>query len=95
MALPELPVEELDKNRYFLGRMAGPTVFYVPDIEAIHRVPVTLCAGSLSHHQMARRATQALAELLELPLIDMPGNHLGASAEPTEFAHALELLLEA
>jgi len=94
MALPELPVEELDKNRYFLGQMAGPTVFYVPDIEAIRRVSVTLCAGSLSHHQMARRATQALAELLELPLIDMPGNHLGASAEPAEFAHVLGLLLE-
>jgi hypothetical protein len=24
----------------------------------------------------------------------MPGNHLGASAEPAEFAHALGLLLE-
>ncbi|MFI6985224.1 alpha/beta fold hydrolase [Embleya sp. NPDC050154] len=94
-ALPGLPVEELDKNRYFLGRMAGPTVFYVPDIEAIRRVSVTLCAGSLSHHQMARRATRALAELLELPLIDMPGNHLGASAEPAKFARVLESLLEA
>lgn len=27
-------------------------------------------------------------------LIDMPGNHLGASAEPAEFARALGLLLE-
>ncbi|MFI7328169.1 alpha/beta fold hydrolase [Streptomyces rubiginosohelvolus] len=94
MALPALPAGELDKNRYFLGRMAGPTVFYDPDVEAVRRVPVTLCAGSLSHHQMARRATQALADLLELPLIDMPGNHLGASAEPAEFAQALGLLLE-
>ncbi|MGW3304100.1 alpha/beta fold hydrolase [Streptomyces rubiginosohelvolus] len=94
MPLPALPAEELDKNRYFLGRMAGPTVFYAPDVEAVRRVPVTLCAGSLSHHQLARRATQALAGLLELPLIDMPGNHLGASAEPAEFAQALGLLLE-
>ncbi|MFD4025244.1 alpha/beta fold hydrolase [Streptomyces sp. NPDC058576] len=94
LALPGLPVEELDKNRYFLGRMAGPTVFYVPDVEAIRRVPVTLCAGSLSHHQMARRATRALAGLLELPLIDMPGNHLGASSEPVEFARVLGLLLD-
>ncbi|MET9771289.1 hypothetical protein [Streptomyces sp. NPDC006415] len=43
---------------------------------------------------MARRATRALAGLLELPLIDMPGNHLGASAEPAEFARALGLLLD-
>lgn len=94
MALPELPAEELDKNRYFLGQMAGPTVFYVPDIEATRRVSVALCAGSLSHHQMARRATQELASLLGLPLIDMPGNHVGASAEPAEFARALVPLLE-
>jgi len=94
LALPGLPVGELDKNRYFLGRMAGPAVFYVPDIEATRRLSVTLCAGSLSHHQMARRATRALADLLELPLIDMPGNHLGPSTVATEFAHALGPLLE-
>ncbi|MEU2466744.1 alpha/beta fold hydrolase [Streptomyces sp. NPDC012486] len=94
MALPELPAEELDKNRYFLGRMAGPTVFYMPDIDATRQIPVALCAGSLSHHQMARRATQALAGLLGLPLVDMPGNHVGASAEPAEFARALVPLLE-
>ncbi|MFE5212163.1 MerR family transcriptional regulator [Streptomyces sp. NPDC056600] len=94
MALPELPAEELDKNRYFLGRMAGPTVFHVPDIEATRQAPVALCAGSLSHHQMARRATRALAGLLGVPLHDMPGNHRGASAEPAEFARALLPLLE-
>ncbi|WP_073226117.1 MULTISPECIES: alpha/beta fold hydrolase [unclassified Streptomyces] len=93
MALPPLPAEELAKNRYFLGRMAGPSVFYLPDIEAVRRVPVTLCAGALSHHQMARRATEALAGLLGLPLIDMPGNHLGAGAEPAAFARALSPLL--
>ncbi|MCD0483739.1 alpha/beta fold hydrolase [Streptacidiphilus sp. ASG 303] len=94
MTLPELPAAELDKNRYFLGRMAGPTVFYVPDIEATRRISVALCAGALSHHQMARRATRALADQLGLPLIDMPGNHVGASAEPAEFARAVVPLLE-
>ncbi|MFF8298603.1 alpha/beta fold hydrolase [Streptomyces globisporus] len=93
VVLPPLPAGELARNRYFLGRMAGPTVFYAPDAEAVRRVPLTLCAGSLSHHQMARRATEALAGLLELPVIDMPGNHLGASAEPAEFARALRPLL--
>ncbi|WP_420095982.1 alpha/beta fold hydrolase [Brevibacterium sediminis] len=94
MSMPELPAEELEKNRYFLGQMAGPSVFYVPDIEAIRRVAITLCAGSLSHHQLARRATQILAERLGLPLVDMPGNHLGASSEPSEFAKDLKRLLE-
>ncbi|WP_217162843.1 alpha/beta fold hydrolase [Streptomyces sp. AC512_CC834] len=94
MALSGLPAEELDKNRYFLGQMAGPTVFYVPDIEATRRISAALCAGALSHHQMARRATQALGDRLGLPLIDMPGNHVGASAEPAEFAHAVVPLLK-
>lgn len=93
--LPDLSSEEVDKNRYFLGRMAGPTVFYEPDIRALRQVRLVLCAGSSSHHQMARRATHALAELLGQPVIDMPGNHIGASAEPVRFARALEPLLEA
>ncbi|AGL17411.1 PlaP6 [Actinoplanes sp. N902-109] len=95
LPLPELPADELDKNRYFLGRMAGPSVFYAPDVEALRRVPLTLCAGSLSHHQMARRATRALADLLELPMVDVPGNHLGASSAPADFAAAIGPLLEA
>lgn len=94
IALPELPAEELDKNRYFLGQMAGPSVFYEPDVEVIRRVRLTVCAGALSHHQLARRAAQALADLLRQPLIDMPGNHVGASAVPAEFARALVPLLE-
>ncbi|MFG2923409.1 alpha/beta fold hydrolase [Streptomyces sp. NPDC048305] len=94
MALPELPAPELDKNRYFLGRMAGPTVFYMPDIEATCRASLALCAGALSHHQMARRSTEALAGQLGLPLIDMPGNHMGASTEPAEFARAVSAMLE-
>jgi pimeloyl-ACP methyl ester carboxylesterase len=93
VALPELPADELDKNRYFLGRMAGPTVFYEPDVAALRRVRLTVCAGSSSHHQLARRAAHALAALLGQPLVDMPGNHLGPSTEPAEFARALVPLL--
>lgn len=40
------------------------------------------------------RAGQVFADRLGLPLIDMPGNHVGASTEPPEFARALESLLE-
>ncbi|SOD64277.1 DNA-binding transcriptional regulator, MerR family [Streptomyces zhaozhouensis] len=93
LPLPELPAGELDKNRYFLGRMAGPTVLYAPDVEALRRAPVALCAGALSHQQLARLATQALADRLGQPLVDMPGNHVGASAEPAEFARAVLPLL--
>lgn len=95
MPVPDLPSEEIDKNRYFLGRMAGPAVFYEPDLQAVRQVPLVLCAGASSHHQMARRATHALAGLLGRSVIDMPGNHIGASAEPVKFARALVPLLEA
>lgn len=87
--LPALPSEELEKNRWFLGRMAGPSVFYEPDAEALRRVGMAVCAGSRSHHQLARRAAGALADLLGTRLIDMPGNHLGPSTMPAEFAAAL------
>ncbi|MGN2638227.1 hypothetical protein ACWEKT_09095 [Nocardia takedensis] len=52
-----------------------------------------MCAGSLSHHQSARRSAHALAALLGQPLIDVPGNHLGASTVPAEFARAVVPLL--
>lgn len=92
--LPALPDEEVERNRYFLGRMAGPSVFYAPDLHAARRVPLTICAGAWSHQQMARRASVALANALELPLVDMPGSHLGPSIEPAEFGRALADLLE-
>lgn len=50
---------------------------------------------SSSHHQPARRAAHALAALLSQPLVDVPGNHLGPSTEPAEFARALLPLLGA
>lgn len=42
----------------------------------------------------AGAVTEALADRLGLPLIDVPGNHVGARAEPAEFARAVVPLLE-
>lgn len=77
--LPPLPEEELDKSRYFLGRMAGPTVFYEPDMDALNEHPPVVYAGSQSRGQLARRASEALAARLGATLREMPGNHLAAS----------------
>lgn len=93
--LPELSDAELERNRYFLGRMAGPTVFYSPPFEALRRLPLSVCAGELSHGQMARRTALALADTLAVPLIEAPGNHLGPSLEPARFAGTLKKLLKA
>lgn len=93
--LPELSDPELERNRYFLGRMAGPSVFYEPTLDAIRRLPLSVCAGELSHGQLARRAAHALADALDVPLIDVPGNHLGPSLKAARFAEALKKMLMA
>jgi len=91
--LPQLPEQELEKNRYFLGRMAGPTMLYEPQLDRLHDVAVSVCAGEWSHGQLARRASQALADKLGTPLLDMPGNHLGPTTEAPAFAAALVIQL--
>ncbi|EPH03420.1 hypothetical protein HMPREF1531_01481 [Propionibacterium sp. oral taxon 192 str. F0372] len=91
--LPPLPPEELDKNQYFLGQMAGPTVFYQPRFEALRTLPLEICAGAMSHNQLARLASQRLATILGLDLRDLPGNHTAASTLAPEFAKAVEPLL--
>lgn len=88
--LPEPSPAELERNRYFLGRMAGPSVFYEPSIDAIRSLTLQVCAGELSHGQLARRAARALADALGVPLVDLPGNHLGPSLEAPRFAKALK-----
>lgn len=88
-ALPPLPEAELDKNRYFLGRMAGPTVFYEPDMDALTDHAPTIYAGRQSHGQLARRTSEALATRLGATVRDMPGNHLAASTHPDHVAEEL------
>lgn len=91
--LPPLPDAALDRNRYFLGQMAGPTMLHQPDFAALTGQDLVIAAGRRSHHQLARRASAALAERLEVPLQDLPGNHLAPSIDPLEFAAALSPLL--
>lgn len=91
--LPPLSADELERNRYFLGRMAAPSVFYDPPLDALRGIGIRVCAGEFSHGQLARRAAQALAHALGVPLIDLPGNHLGPSLEAAAFAVALKRLL--
>jgi pimeloyl-ACP methyl ester carboxylesterase len=93
--LPPLPASELDKNRYFLGHMAGPTVFYEPELSELSSTRVVPAAGELSHGQLARRATEELAAGLDRELVDMPGNHMAASTEPATFGRSLHELLGA
>lgn len=87
--LPALSEDELDKNRYFLGRMAGPTVFYEPDMDALVEHPPMVYAGSQSHGQFARRTSEALAARIGIKLQEMPVNHLAATAQAVQVAEHL------
>lgn len=92
--LPSLPPEELERNRYFLGSMAGPTVFYEPEVKALAQLRVIVAAGELSHGQLARRAAEALAEILAVELLELPGNHMGPSLDPQGCAARLLAVFE-
>jgi pimeloyl-ACP methyl ester carboxylesterase len=90
---PTMPADQLDRLRYELGRMAGPTLYYEPDLSALAGADLVITAGVKSHGQYPRRATEALAAQLRQPVHDMPGNHLAPSTDPKGFATALDLLL--
>lgn len=92
IVLPALPVAELEKNRFFLGKMAPETVFYRPQLDRITKAKLRLAAGESSVGQPARQATVQLAEGLELALLDAPGNHLGIG-EIDRFAPWLKAVL--
>jgi pimeloyl-ACP methyl ester carboxylesterase len=90
---PTMPADQLDRLRYELGRMAGPTLFYEPELSALAGADLVITAGVKSHGQYPRRATEALAAQLHQPVRDMPGNHLAPSTDAESFATALDLLL--
>ncbi|MGC4048044.1 MAG: alpha/beta hydrolase [Armatimonas sp.] len=90
--LPALPAAELEKNRFFLGQMAPETVRYRPQIDRIPTTKLRLAAGESSVGQPARQATVQLAEALNLPLLNAPGNHLGIG-ETERFANWLIAVL--
>lgn len=93
IVLPPLSEAELEKQRFALGIMAPATIHYsVPDLTA-HRDRMTIAAGEASVGQPARRAAAAIGALLNIPLLDAPGNHLAPTTEAGRFANWLSQVL--
>ena len=91
--LPPLTPEESAKNRFFLTRMAGPTVNYSPQIEKLIEQPLCIAAGLASIGQPARNSSISLAALIRQSVVNAPGNHLAASTLPVEFSKWLKEIL--
>lgn len=84
--LPPLSMEEQEKQRYALNRMAPVTTHYEPDLEGIPKEKLIVAAGEASVGQPARKAAEALASGLGIKLVEAPGNHLGMMRRSYEFS---------
>lgn len=84
--LPPIAPGELEKNRFFLTRMAPATVRYTPDLDALRGRAIVIAAGEASVGQPARRSAEALAAKLGQKLHEAPGNHPAPSTQAARFA---------
>jgi pimeloyl-ACP methyl ester carboxylesterase len=68
---------------------------YRPDIDTLSRVPsrIVIAAGAASHGQAPHEAAVQLADRLGVEIAELPGDHQGFAAQPTEFAAAVDRLL--
>jgi pimeloyl-ACP methyl ester carboxylesterase len=93
IVLPPLGLEDREKQRFALGRMAPVTVHYRPLLETIPMNKLVVAAGAASIGQPARKAAEALARRLDLHLHEAPGNHIGMALRVDAFAEWLQPLL--
>jgi len=93
IALPPLSAEDRQKQRFALGRMAPATALFTPAFDGLAKEKLTISAGAASVGQPARKAAEAVARKLGLPLMPAPGNHLAPSLKAEDFANWLKPLL--
>jgi pimeloyl-ACP methyl ester carboxylesterase len=79
----------------FLGRMWDSIGDFRPDVDALRRsgTRIVVAGGAASVGQPAQRAAAAFAEVLGVPLRQLPGDHGGFAQEPAAFAAALNDIL--
>ncbi|WP_433386219.1 alpha/beta fold hydrolase [Micromonospora sp. KLBMP9576] len=98
-----LPAPQLEE---LLARLRRNEVFWFehetrsfpafqPDLAALrrHADRLVLAGGEDSREQYAYRPNRELARLLDVPMVDFPGGHLGHVTHPYQFAEALHALL--
>lgn len=79
----------------FLAHVIEPASSYMPDLEAIGRLPgrVVVGVGRASRGQMAHDAGVAVACVLQTEVVRLPGGHAGFVSHPEAFAWELRGVL--
>ncbi len=88
---PPPSAEAIASSERFFGHGLLPIALYQPDFSALQAAParVMVAGGTTSKGEFAQRTAVALAERLDIPLIEFPGGHAGFVTEPQEFAAVL------
>jgi hypothetical protein len=78
-------------TRYWLEHELRQYPRVVLDLDALaaHARQLVLVGGCDSHERMTYQPGRLLAQQLGLPLLDVPGGHLGFLAAPAKFAQKL------
>jgi pimeloyl-ACP methyl ester carboxylesterase len=85
----------LSNNDYWLREEIEPVCRYRPDTAALRSVRhhLMLASGRDSRDQYLHRINLTLSDLLGLPVVDCPGDHIGYLRKPKEFAETLAAVL--
>src|SRR5262249_12795230 len=80
-----------------LAHSLRPTSFHSPDLTALRAVSdrIVVGVGAATAGQVANRTAHALAERLDLPVVEFPGHHEGFLSDPEPFAAKLVEVLQA
>ena len=79
----------------FLAHLLRPTTNYRPDIDALRASAprIVVAVGATSKGQLAHRSALALADRLDTPATEFPGDHAGFISQLSQFAEVLYRLL--
>ncbi|RUM27371.1 alpha/beta hydrolase [Rhizobium vallis] len=99
---PELPPEAAEtfarvsgNFEYWLAHGLLPLSSFRPDVDALRagKPRVVVAIGEASAGQPIESMGRALAEKLGVPPVSFPGDHMGFSSDPANFASALDRTL--
>lgn len=87
--------ERARNTEFFFAHQWVPLIGYLPDLATLRSVParIVVAVGADAAGQLAHRAGIALAEHLATTAVRFPGDHVGFTTRPAEFATALRAVL--
>jgi pimeloyl-ACP methyl ester carboxylesterase len=88
-----------DNYAYSFGHLMPAIIDFVPDLAALralptHNAPTRIVVGEDSTDRPPYRSALRLATDLGVPVVRFPGDHLGFTHNPPEFARRLRQILD-